>query len=77
MFEIELDPSREQQLRQLAASKGQPVSEFARGLLEEYLDLLQWGEDTPEQLAEASIAMLPEVLAEESWEDEDADNGSR
>lgn len=71
MLTIPLDPETEQRLRQLAESLGQEASALAGRVLEEYLDLHAWTDDSAEQCAEASIAMTPEVIGNESWDEGD------
>ena len=71
MVAFQLDPSKQQQLMRLAASEGQDVAELARRIIEDYLDFVATGDDTPEAAAEASVAMLREVMTEEAWPDDE------
>jgi predicted transcriptional regulator len=67
MVTIDLDPTMEQRLRELATARGQDVQELARHVLEEYLDLQSWGKDRAEDWAEASAALAPEIMPEDTW----------
>ena len=77
MIKIELDPAKEQRLRELAASQGQDTSQLARQVLEDFLEGQAWPEDRDESWADASILLTPEVLPEEKWEEGEAAHGSR
>lgn len=69
MISVDLTPEREQQLRSFAQSHQQEVSDLARRVLEEFLDHQAWKPDLVEDWAEASVAMTPEILPNESWND--------
>jgi len=75
MVTIQLDPIKEQRLRELAASRGEALDQLAQRIIEEYLDT--WTKDTQEDWAEASVALAPEVMAEDAWEDGEVGDGSR
>ncbi len=77
MITIEFDPSVEERLKQLATARGQDPSQLAQRVIEEYLDLQGWAQDSAEDWAAASSALAAEVLPEEVWSDEDFDHGSR
>jgi predicted transcriptional regulator len=77
MITIELDPSVEERLRQLAAARGQGTAQLVQRIVEEYLDYQGWTPDSLEDWAAASLALAPEVLPMEGWSDEDSGHGSR
>ena len=77
MITIQLSPSVEERLRQLAAARGQDACQLAQRAIEEYLDFQGWPEDSAEDWAAASSALAPEILPEEKWTNEDFDHGSR
>ena len=76
MITIQLDPALEQRLRRLAESRGQDLSQLAQRVLEEFLDVQAWNEDSEDDWANASVAMTPEILADDQWSERDA-NESR
>jgi predicted transcriptional regulator len=76
MITIDLDTETERRLRQLAESLGQEISSLAARVIEEYIERLIGAGDSPEQWAEASVALTPEVLADESWDEGESSNGS-
>jgi predicted transcriptional regulator len=74
---IELDAAKEQRLREIAASQGQDLAELARRVLEDFLDVQSWEADTSEDWAEASAALAPEILEDDAWPDDEANDGPR
>jgi predicted transcriptional regulator len=76
MVRVQLDAARERRLRELAESRGQDVSAFARAVLEDCVDLESLPPDTEEDWAEASAKLAGEVLGEDDWNG-GRDNGSR
>jgi hypothetical protein len=66
MVTINLDPRQEDRLREMAISRGQEVAEFARRIVEQYIEHLDWS-DSDADWAEASVAMSSEVLTSETW----------
>ncbi len=76
MVQVELDATREQRLRELAKSRGQDMADFAKSVLEDYLDLESLPPDTEEDWAEASAKLAGEVLGDDDW-DGGHENGSR
>jgi predicted transcriptional regulator len=80
MVTIQLDNAQEERLRALAAGQGRDPAELARRVIEDYLDFQAASHDTPENWAEASVAMTsefmrPQELAElrgklVAWEDD-------
>ena len=77
MITVDLDPERERQLRELARSRSEDPAQVVRRAIEEYLDLQGWGEDSAEEWAESSIALTPEVLPQESWDEDETSDGPR
>jgi predicted transcriptional regulator len=77
MITIQLNPSVEERLKQLALARGQDASQLAQRVIEEYLDLQGWTPDSAEDWAAASSALAPEILPEETWTDGDLGHGSR
>jgi predicted transcriptional regulator len=69
MVTIQLDPKREERLRELAAADGQEIGDLARRVLEDYLDFQAWPQDDPADWAAASVALAPQVLREEKWDE--------
>jgi predicted transcriptional regulator len=76
MITIDLDTETERLLRRLAESLGQEVSALASRAIEDYLERLSGAGDSAEQWAEASVTLTPEVLADESWDEDDSGDGS-
>jgi hypothetical protein len=76
MITIDLDSETERRLRQLAESLGQEISALAGRVIEESLEHLAGAGDSPEPWAEVSVALTPEVLADESWDEGDLSDGS-
>lgn len=77
MINIQLDPALEQRLGKLAEAQGQAIADLIRGIVEEYLDLQAWHKDSEEAWGAASLALAPEVLPDEQWQERDAGHGSR
>jgi predicted transcriptional regulator len=69
MLTVELDPAQQQRLDQLAATQGEDGATLARRILLDYLDFQSLPNDTDEQWAEASVAMTPEVMEPEDWDE--------
>ena len=67
MITVHLDPSKEQRLQELAISQGQDTAQFARRVLEDFVDAQAWSEDQEADWADASVALAPEVLGKEDW----------
>jgi predicted transcriptional regulator len=74
MVTIQLDNAHEERLRALAAGEGRDAAELARRVIEDYLDFQAVSHATPEQWAEASVAMASEFLAPEEWPAQEGDN---
>ena len=70
MVTIELEPTSEDILKELAARHGQSVSELVRQILEDFLAFRNLSDDTSADWAESSIALTPEILPPESWDEE-------
>lgn len=69
MISIDLDPTHQQRLDSLAQSQGQDGATLARRVLIDYLDFQALPSDSDADWAEASIALTPEVMDEETWDD--------
>jgi predicted transcriptional regulator len=69
MISIDLDPTHQQRLDSLAKSQGQDGATLARRVLMDYLDFQALPADSDADWAEASIAMSPEVMGKENWDD--------
>lgn len=76
MISIQLDDAKQQRLRELATSAGQDVAQLIQRIVDEYLDAQAWREDSAEDWATASVALTPEILAGESWDDGDVSHES-
>ena len=76
MIALDLDPTTEERLRQLAASEGVDLPAFVRRVLADHLQFQAWPADSEEQWADTSVALTPEVMPSESWSEGPAD-GSR
>jgi predicted transcriptional regulator len=77
MITIQLDEAKQQRLERLATSTGQDVSQLVRHIVDEYLDAQVWCKDSAEDWAAASVALTPEFLAGESWDDGDTSHEPR
>jgi len=66
---IELDMAHQQRLDQLAKSQGRDGAALAHQIVVDYLDLQASQNDAAEGWAEASIALTPEIMADENWSD--------
>lgn len=77
MITIHLDPAREERLRQLAESQGQDKSQLAQRVLEDFLDAKAWPEDSSDDWADASVALTPEILPKDDWEEGNIPDGAR
>ena len=69
MVTVELEPTSEDCLKKMAARHGQSVSQLARQILEDFLAFRNLSDDTSEDWAESSIALTPEILPPESWDE--------
>ena len=67
MIALDLDPTTEERLRQLAASEGVELPAFVRRVLGDHLQFQAWLADSEEQWADTSVALTSEVLPSESW----------
>lgn len=77
MIPLQLDPASEQRLQDLATASGRDAPDLVRQIVGDYLDAQAWELDAPEAWAEASVALTPEILPDESWDDGAEDYGSR
>ncbi len=71
MVVIELNPTQQQRLEELAKSQAQDAATFARRVLSDYLDFAALPAESDEVWAEASVALAPEVMGQESWGESD------
>ena len=69
MISIDLDPAHQKRLDSLAKAQGQDGATLARSVLVDYLDFQALSNDSDADWAEASIALAPEVMGEETWDD--------
>ncbi|MEX2172813.1 MAG: hypothetical protein WD872_00540 [Pirellulaceae bacterium] len=69
MVAFNLDPARQQRLDELANSQGQDGATLARQVVMDYLDFQALPNDSEEAWAEASVAMTPEFMDQEDWDE--------
>ena len=69
MLAVELDPSQQQRLNALAKLQGEDGPSLARRILLDYLDFQAVPQDTEGAWAEASVAMTPEFMEAENWDE--------
>lgn len=65
---IELSPSMEEELRDLAAKRGREVRVLAEEAIRTYLEAAAVTDLDPEQVAEAQLALIGELGALPAWE---------
>jgi len=75
MIPVDLDSTHQRQFDELAAAAGEDSASMARRIILDYLDFQALPADSEEEWAAASIALAPEVMGEENWDD--AANGQR
>ena len=66
MVAVQLDQDREELLGQLARAEGAGPADFVRRVLEDYLDLQSLHKDDAADWAEASAALTPEIMGDET-----------
>jgi predicted transcriptional regulator len=71
MVAIELDSVHQERLDKLAEAQGQDKATLARRIIEDYLDFEAMGGDSEEAWAQASIALTPEIMGPEDWNEPD------
>lgn len=69
MLSITLDPTHQQRLDELAQARGQDGPTLARQVLLDYLDFQALPSDADSAWAEAAVALTPEVLPPEKWDE--------
>jgi predicted transcriptional regulator len=69
MVSIQLDPIYQKRLNDLASAQGKDGTELARQILVDYLDFQSLPNDTADDWAEASVALTPEIMPEEHWDE--------
>ncbi|MDX1947467.1 MAG: hypothetical protein SFU86_18850 [Pirellulaceae bacterium] len=69
MLSIALDPTHQQRLDALAHAHGQDGPTFARQVLLDYLDFQSLPGDTDAAWAEAAVALTPEIMPTENWDE--------
>jgi predicted transcriptional regulator len=69
MVAFSLDPIHQQRLEEIARSQGQDGAMIARQVVIDYLDFLALQGDSEEAWAEASIALAPEIMEPEDWDE--------
>jgi predicted transcriptional regulator len=75
MITIELDARHEDRLTQMAKDEGQDAAELARHILVNFLDFQELVPDSDEEWAKASVALTPEIMVHEDWDQ--LDDGSK
>lgn len=70
VISIDLDPADQQRLDSLAQSQGQDGETLARRVLVDYLDFQSLPADSDADWADASVALAPEVMADDGWDEE-------
>jgi hypothetical protein len=70
MVAVQLDQDREKLLHQLARREGAKPAELARRVLEDYLDFQSLPKDDAADWAQGSVTLAPEVLGEETWDEQ-------
>ena len=70
MVTIELASTTEECLRNLAALQGQSVDQLASQILEDFLAMQNPTGDSSEDWARTSLALTPEVMPVETWDEE-------
>ena len=68
MVAFNLDSDHQQRLDDLARSQGQDGAALARQVLMDYLDFQALPNDLEEAWAEASVAITPEFMDQEDWD---------
>jgi hypothetical protein len=71
MISIDLDAVHQARLNSLAAAQGEDGPSLARRVLLDFLDFSALPADSEAAWAEASVALSPEVMDQESWDDAD------
>lgn len=67
MVTIELAPTSEDRLKELAMRQGQSVGQLASQIVEDFLAFRNLSEESSDRWAESSIALTPEVFPAEQW----------
>lgn len=70
MVAVQLDQDREELLNRLARAEGAPPAEIVRRVLEDYLDFQSLPKDDAAYWAQASVALAPEIMGDEYWDEE-------
>ena len=70
MVSIQLDPRHQECLDDLAKRRGENATDLARRIVVDYLDFQALPRDTEDDWADASVALTPEILDQETWESE-------
>jgi predicted transcriptional regulator len=68
---VQLDPDHQARLDELARSQGQDGASFAARILTDYLDFEALPKESDTAWAEASVALTPEVMDQEDWDQPD------
>lgn len=69
MISIELDAAHQRRLYSLAQSQGQDGATLARRVLVDYLDFQALPADSDADWADASLALAPEVMSDDGWDE--------
>ena len=75
MIRIDLDSTQQKRLDELAKAQGQDGAALARRIVLDHLDFEALPHDSDDARAEASIALVPEIMDQENWDD--AEHGSQ
>jgi hypothetical protein len=69
MISVTLDTTHQRLFDELAAAAGEDSNSLARRIILDYLDFQALPADTEEHWSAASIALAPEFMGEENWDD--------
>jgi predicted transcriptional regulator len=69
MISVDLDFAQQKRFEELAAARGEDPSVLARQIILDYLSLNPSEEATDEEWAATSVALTPEIMGEELWND--------
>jgi len=69
MMSIQLDAVQQKRLNELARSQGQNGEAFACRILVDYLNFHALPSDSEDDWAKASVALTPEIMQHETWDE--------
>jgi hypothetical protein len=70
MVAVQLDQGREELLDQLARAEGAEPADYARRVLEDFLDFRSLPNDDLADWAEACVRLTPEIMGDENWDEQ-------